>query len=226
MASQLPMFADGPATLDLIDLGINLFLVLLFGQILGWHFVRYAQVLSNKRKLARVLMFIGATTLLIISVVKVSLALSLGLVGALSIIRFRTPIKEPEELAYLFLAIAVGVGLGADRRIETAIVFVVVLAAMALRSGTAGGRAPLLSVLQVTASAPPDRPVDLDALLAAVSAHCSHVDLRRVDSRSDEFHASLYVELAAANRLQALLDGVRGVVPGAAVSLVDRGGLE
>ncbi len=41
------------------------------------------------------------------------LMLGLGLVGALSIIRFRTPIKEPEELAYLFLAIAVGIGLGA-----------------------------------------------------------------------------------------------------------------
>ncbi|HIE72395.1 MAG TPA: DUF4956 domain-containing protein, partial [Planctomycetes bacterium] len=72
-------------------------------QVLGWHFV---QVLSNKRKLARVLMFIAATTVLIITVVASSLALSLGLVGALSIIRFRTPVKEPEELAYLFLAIA------------------------------------------------------------------------------------------------------------------------
>ena len=41
------------------------------------------------------------TTTLIISVVKSSLTLSLGLVGALSIIRFRTAIKEPEELMNL-----------------------------------------------------------------------------------------------------------------------------
>ena len=40
-------------------------------------------------------------------------ALSLGLLGALSIVRFRTPIKESEELAYLFLNIAIGLGLGA-----------------------------------------------------------------------------------------------------------------
>ena len=39
-------------------------------------------------------------------IVKSSLALSLGLVGALSIVRFRTPIKEPEDLIYLFLALA------------------------------------------------------------------------------------------------------------------------
>ena len=55
------------------------------------------------------------TTLLVIAVVKSSLALSLGLVGALSIVRFRTPIKEPEELAYIFLAIALGLCLGADQ---------------------------------------------------------------------------------------------------------------
>ena len=51
---------------------------------------------------------LSITTFLVISVVKSSLALSLGLVGALSVIRFRTPIKEPEELSYLFLAIGIG----------------------------------------------------------------------------------------------------------------------
>ena len=50
-----------------------------------------------------------------ISVVKSSLALSLGLVGALSIVRFRAAIKDPEELVYLFFCIAIGLTLGADR---------------------------------------------------------------------------------------------------------------
>ena len=62
--------------------------------------------MSNREEFAQVFPFILLTTVLIISVVKSSLALSLGLVGALSIVRFRTPIKEPEELAYLFVAIA------------------------------------------------------------------------------------------------------------------------
>ena len=56
---------------------------------------------------------ITMTTMLIISIVKSSLALSLGLVGALSVIRFRAAIKEPEELTYLFLTIAIGLGFGA-----------------------------------------------------------------------------------------------------------------
>jgi len=48
-------------------------------------------------------------------IVKNSIALSLGLVGALSIVRFRAAIKEPEELIYLFLVIAVGLGCGAGQ---------------------------------------------------------------------------------------------------------------
>ena len=50
-----------------------------------------------------------------ITIVKSSLALSLGLVGALSIVRFRAAIKEPEELVYLFLIIATGLGVGANQ---------------------------------------------------------------------------------------------------------------
>tara|TARA_B100000989_G_C19426080_1_gene420817 strand:- start:18 stop:509 length:492 start_codon:yes stop_codon:yes gene_type:complete len=48
-------------------------------------------------------------------IVKNSLALSLGLVGALSIVRFRAAIKEPEELVYLFLIITSGLGCGSGQ---------------------------------------------------------------------------------------------------------------
>jgi hypothetical protein len=215
--------ADVP---ELGTLGLNLVLVLLLGQILGWHFVRFAQVLSNKRKLARVLMFIAATTLLIITVVGSSLALSLGLVGALSIIRFRTPVKEPEELAYLFLAIAVGVGLGANRPYETMLVFFILLLAMALRSGMPSGKAPLRTVLQIDAVGQPEQQETLDVLLPAVSGQCQRVELRRVDCHDDEFHASLLIEVQGAGSLQAMINAVRQVLPGASVSLVERDSLE
>ena len=49
-------------------------------------------------------LLITVTTMFIITIVKSSLALSLGLVGALPVVRFRSAIKEPEELAYLFLS--------------------------------------------------------------------------------------------------------------------------
>ena len=52
------------------------------------------------------------TTLLIMAVVS-NVVLSLGMVGALSIVRFRTAIKEPMDIAFLFWAIAVGIVLAA-----------------------------------------------------------------------------------------------------------------
>jgi len=222
---QIPLTAVGTTELNLLDLGINLALALVLAHILGWHLVQFGQIHGNKAKMARVLVFIAATTLLIISVVKVSLALSLGLVGALSIIRFRTPIKEPEELAYLFLAIAVGVGLGADRRWETSLVFTVVLAVMALRSGL-GGRTPLRTVLEVGCRQAQGDATPLSTLLPVVNSHCRHVDLRRVDHHGDDFQASLFVELSQVQNLQTLLDDLQKALPGATVSLVERDHLE
>ena len=99
--------------------------------ILRWHFERFGSTLSNRSEFAQVFPLIVLTTVLIITVVKSSLALSLGLVGALSIVRFRTPIKEPEELAYLFIAIAIGLGLGADQHVATTVAAAIILTIVA-----------------------------------------------------------------------------------------------
>ena len=74
---------------------------------------------SGKLHIGSILPILSLIVFLVILIVKSSLALSLGLVGALSIVRFRTPIKEPEELIYLFLAIAIGLGYGAGQTLTT-----------------------------------------------------------------------------------------------------------
>ena len=114
---------------SLSDLGWNLALGILLSAITAWHYSRRAKKKVLRRDLGLVLPVIALTTLLVISVVKSSLALSLGLVGALSIVRFRTPIKEPEELVYLFLAIAIGLGLGANQRTIILIAFLIIVSA-------------------------------------------------------------------------------------------------
>tara|TARA_Y100000385_G_C13050376_1_gene619464 strand:- start:731 stop:1417 length:687 start_codon:yes stop_codon:yes gene_type:complete len=113
MEEMLGISSNQP--ISLIGLSISLVIGFLLSFIVGWHYKNYGRTLANRSELAGVIPFICVTTVLIITVVKSSLALSLGLVGALSIIRFRTPIKEPEELAYLFLSIAIGLGLGASQ---------------------------------------------------------------------------------------------------------------
>jgi uncharacterized membrane protein YhiD involved in acid resistance len=75
---------------------------------------RFGGSMSNRENLANIFPVLTAITVVMIFVVKSSLALSLGLVGALSIVRFRTAIKTPEELVYLFLCIGVGLAFGAE----------------------------------------------------------------------------------------------------------------
>lgn len=70
---------------------------------------------SDSDSITRIFPLLTLVTMAVIAVVKSSLALSLGLVGALSIVRFRAAIKEPEELVYLFLCIAIGLALGAEQ---------------------------------------------------------------------------------------------------------------
>ena len=111
---------------------LNLLVGAVISFILKFHYKRYSSTLNNREEFGNIFPFILLTTTLVISIVKSSLALSLGLVGALSIVRFRTPIKEPEELAYLFICIAVGLGLGANQTIPTILATIIILFIMYL----------------------------------------------------------------------------------------------
>jgi ABC-type Fe3+ transport system permease subunit len=87
--------------INLLVFVTNLLIAFLLSHILSLVYVKYSNSLSNKKIFSNNFYLITLTTTLIITVVKSSLALSLGLVGALSIVRFRAAIKEPEEIAYL-----------------------------------------------------------------------------------------------------------------------------
>tara|TARA_B100000795_G_C22655646_1_gene382029 strand:+ start:291 stop:803 length:513 start_codon:yes stop_codon:yes gene_type:complete len=89
--------------------------------IIKFTYKKFAQSINNKDNFSDVFVLLAITTTIVITVVKFSLALSLGLVGALSIVRFRAAIKEPEELVYLFLVIAIGIATGAGQLIPAII---------------------------------------------------------------------------------------------------------
>lgn len=83
--------------------------------VIRFVYLNYGRSLNNREYFGNIFMILAMTTCTVIIIVKYSLALSLGLVGALSIVRFRAAIKEPEELVYLFLVIALGLAFGANQ---------------------------------------------------------------------------------------------------------------
>ena len=113
--SDLQLLVNENIEINLLTFLINLITVAILCFIIQSFYLRFANSLSNRSLFSKNFVVLGVTTCIVIVIVKNSLALSLGLVGALSIVRFRAAIKEPEELVYLFLVIATGLGAGAGQ---------------------------------------------------------------------------------------------------------------
>lgn len=111
-------------TPSIIVILFNLAYCVFFGFLLRYFYLRYSTLLVAHNHIANILPMLSTIVFFVILIVKSSIALSLGLVGALSIVRFRTPIKEPEELIYLFYAIAIGLGFGSGQSFITVIVLI------------------------------------------------------------------------------------------------------
>jgi hypothetical protein len=217
-------FFGSDAPLSVPDLLLNLVIGVVLAILVRWHFRRFGSTLSNRDEFAQVFPFIILTTILIISIVKSSLALSLGLVGALSIVRFRTPIKEPEELAYLFISIAIGLGLGASQSVPTIIATVFILAAMAglkVAKGDDFGKQLFLSI-DWEGDAASSNPSQLLAFNEVILRHVDKSDLRRYDVREKLLSATYLLDIHDDETLNALIDDLRSSFPAVSVTFLDQ----
>jgi hypothetical protein len=109
-------------------------LSLILAYIVKYTYVKAGRALNDKHHFSDTFIPLAIITTLVITVVKFSLALSLGLVGALSIVRFRAAIKEPEELVYLFLVISIGLANGANQFLLSIIATIIIVTFLLLRN--------------------------------------------------------------------------------------------
>ena len=112
---DLDFFVNKTIQIDINGFILSLISSVILSLLVQIFYVRFSSTLSNRMNFSKNFVILATTTCIIIVIIKNSLALSLGLVGALSIVRFRAAIKEPEELVYLFLVIAIGLGCGAGQ---------------------------------------------------------------------------------------------------------------
>ena len=163
--------------LNFTDLAINL----IIAAILGWVwvvFIRY-NTINNKTVFSKNFVIIATTTAFIISIVKSSLALSLGLVGALSIIRFRTAIKEPEEISYLFICIGIGLGLGANYKLITIMATIIIILLIIIKEKFLTKKEVANEAIYLTLNF--KGKLDINHILEICTKHCSSVYLRDFD---------------------------------------------
>ncbi|MEQ9439033.1 MAG: DUF4956 domain-containing protein [Cyclobacteriaceae bacterium] len=166
----------------------NLILTAIFAEIVAFAYIRFSSTVSNKKSFAKNFFLISVTTMLVITFIKGSLALSLGLVGALSIIRFRTAIKEPEELAYLFLTVGIGLGFGAGYVLLTIIAVLLILLVIFIKH--------LMSQrddqhnLFINFATLKEGEFNTEELINVLEKHTSTLKLKRFEESGEQFEAT------------------------------------
>ena len=214
--------SDLIAPLLLVNLVLNLMVGLLLSIIVAWYYVRFGRSLSNRAKFAQLLPVLTLTTALVISIVKSSLALSLGLVGALSIVRFRTAIKDPEELLFLFIAIAVGLGVGADQRWATVVGVLFILGYMVLRTLLTRESASSNLYLNVLVKEDQEPRSLFSRVNAQLLEHVDVLDFRRLDSRDGTLQLTYFVNCYDPQTLNDLIDDLKSHLPVYEVSFIQQ----
>jgi len=216
-------FASQASQVELTTFLINLVLAAICAYILSLVYIHWGTSLSNRRKFASNFMLMTITTTFIILVVRSSVALSLGLVGALSIVRFRTAVKEPEELAYLFFAIGMGIGLGDNQRLITLLALaagIVILGLVRLF------RRPDADVnLHLTVASRDPEQVNIDGIMNALRPHVSKIKLLRFDETPEALEAGFLIELRKSADLSQARDALKVLSENLEIAFMDNKGI-
>ena len=143
---------------SLLTVVVSMVLALVLGCAIAWVYRRnYRGVMfSGNFTLTLIMMTLSTTPVVLCS--RNSIALSMGMVGALSIVRFRTAVKDPLDTAYMFWALTTGILLGAGQFLLT-VVAMVLIAIMMTVLVNIQSRGVSSYLLVIRAGAEAERPV-------------------------------------------------------------------
>ncbi len=222
MNEELDFFQNlfDPATqkINMTLLGLQLILTPLLCFIISYFYVRFGNSLSNRKALSKNFVLIGLTTMIIITIVKSSLALSLGLVGALSIVRFRTAIKEPEELAYFFIVICIGLGIGAEQMLVTFIGTLTICLVIFITNRKTVEEVTQNLIIRLPAA----NRNQSEGLVEHLRSKSSALELRRMDENSDGLELSFGISFKDLKSLMEVKDHLHEKFPDASFSFLQK----
>ena len=154
-------FLQGYSTIELGTKGI--IVALCFSLVLGVYIFFCYRLLTRRTFYSKnfniSLVCMSLITTAIILTIQSSVVVSLGMVGALSIVRFRTAIKEPMDLVFLYWAISVGIICGAGLSEIAIILSIVVTLAVLILSRIPLGNAPMILVVNAVNDKEPNKAI-------------------------------------------------------------------
>lgn len=100
-------------SISTIQIAVSILIALLLGLLVYFVYRLTYTGTAYSSNFGQSLVYMAVITTVVMTTIQSNLALSLGMVGSLSIIRFRTAVKEPRDIMFLFWSISVGISCGA-----------------------------------------------------------------------------------------------------------------
>lgn len=208
--------------IPLLDLLRNLAIGLVMAVVWAFFVRRSTRLVVDTSQYLPIFLMLIPTMILIISIIRSSVALSLGLVGALSIVRFRTPIKEPEELLYLFVAIAIGLGLGANQVLPTIVGFTVVVTTMwAFAYNRTKAASSNSYFIDIVIASNERQKFSLSQLTEIMKSHELEAKIKRVVDSESRHEITLQIGELDLGKYEIFKESLRDKYQGVTISIID-----
>ena len=210
---------NSSGSIELKTFIINLLISFILSSFLGYFYTHYGRSLSNRRSFSYNFSIITMTTMVIISIVKSSL----GLVGTLSIVLFRTAIKESEKLAYIFLSMAIGLGIGANQLLATISGFLFIIAIIFFQFKQSFRK--MDSNINLIISSSDNNKIDFKEIIEIIKSNIYSLDLKRLSEDQNHFESAVNIGIKDYSDLIDLKNTLIGNYPGISVDFIDNSGL-
>ena len=149
------------------------------------------------------------------------MALSLGLVGALSIVRFRTAIKEPEELGYFFIAISLGLGMGANQLLPTSIGFVILIFIIIITNRKMYKKTITQNLIVAINCTNEQKSKYTSIITDVVKDNSNQVDLKRLNYSNDSIHFNFQVNISSLEKIAKINENLIKIDENISITFLD-----
>lgn len=141
------------STSTIITIVVDMVIALLMGMLIYFVYKKFFQGVIYSKSFAMTLVGMTVLTCMVTLAISTNIVISLGMIGALSIVRYRTAIKEPVDLLYLFWAITTGITIGASMYPLAIIAAIIVICMIALLSSRAVSKAAYIMIVHYNGDA-------------------------------------------------------------------------
>lgn len=205
MRQQILNLFTTPRDMSWEDILLNIVLAAVLGFFIFLSYAISHRGTIYSRKFNASLVILAVLTGTVMTVIGNNIALSLGMVGALSIVRFRTAIKEPMDLMFLFWSISVGIICGAGLAQVAVILSVVITLGILILDRLPVARAPMIFVVNA------DNFDAEDAVVETVRKYAKHYRIKSRNLAENSLDLVLELRTDEGGKLVREVMGLAGV---------------